>query len=127
MTGLFAMVCAADLCARGVGAVPTNSGACRARRGRAGQPHLDPGTGVRGFGGDGGGVPLSAGTFYSVFARREKIVYRDNVFIERGPMQLYGGMWNVVVANNTASGVVPLARAWSPSGEVRQVREVVFL
>ena len=52
-------------------------------------------------GGGGGGVPLAADSFVSVFARREKCIYRDNLFSDGGPMQLYGGMWHAVVANNT--------------------------
>jgi hypothetical protein len=36
-----------------------------------------------------------------VFERRERCIYRDNLFSDGGPMQLYGGMWHAVVANNT--------------------------
>jgi hypothetical protein len=45
--------------------------------------------------------PLAADSFVSVFERREKCIYRDNLFSDGGPMQLYGGMWHAVVANNT--------------------------
>ena len=48
-----------------------------------------------------GGVPLGADSFVSVFERREKCIYRDNLFEDGGPMQLYGGMWHAVVANNS--------------------------
>ena len=39
--------------------------------------------------GSAGGVALSAGSFVSVFPRREKCIYRDNLFSDGGPMQLY--------------------------------------
>ena len=51
--------------------------------------------------GTNGGVPLGADSFVSVFERRERCIYRDNLFEDGGPMQLYGGMWHAVVANNS--------------------------
>lgn len=60
------------------------------------------------FGSD-GGVALGADSLISVFERREKCIYRDNLFSDGGPMQLYGGMFHAIVANNTierASGLI---------------------
>jgi hypothetical protein len=53
------------------------------------------------FGGVGGGVPLDATSWVSVFEHREKSIYRDNLFTDGGPMQLYGGAFHMIVANNT--------------------------
>ena len=52
------------------------------------------------FGGAGGGVPLGADSVVSFGARRERCIYRDNVFADGGAMQLWGLMWHAVVANN---------------------------
>eukprot|EP00040_Diaphanoeca_grandis_P005094 m.31359 g.31359 ORF g.31359 m.31359 type:complete len:780 (+) comp16447_c0_seq1:96-2435(+) len=57
------------------------------------------------FGNDGGGVALDASSFVSVFERRERSIYRDNVFEDGGPIQLYGGMFHAVVANNTGARI----------------------
>lgn len=40
------------------------------------------------FGGDGGGVALGSDSVVSVFERRERCIYRDNLFSDGGPMQL---------------------------------------
>jgi hypothetical protein len=47
--------------------------------------------------------PLGPDSFVSISERREKCIYRDNLFEDGGPMQLYGGMWHAIVANNTVS------------------------
>eukprot|EP00039_Didymoeca_costata_P014568 m.236657 g.236657 ORF g.236657 m.236657 type:complete len:728 (+) comp16052_c0_seq16:66-2249(+) len=52
------------------------------------------------FGGAGGGVPLGADSYVSIFERREKCLYIGNHFADGGPMQLYGGMFHAVVADN---------------------------
>jgi hypothetical protein len=40
------------------------------------------------FGGSGGGVPINADSFISVFERREHMIIRDNHFFDGGPMQM---------------------------------------
>jgi uncharacterized spore protein YtfJ len=43
----------------------------------------------RPFGGSvGGGVPINADSFISVFERREHMIIRDNHFSDGGPMQM---------------------------------------
>ena len=54
------------------------------------------------FGGEGGGVALDETSFVTFNARRERNIYRDNEFIDGGPMQLWGLMWHSIVANNRA-------------------------
>lgn len=46
-------------------------------------------------------VPLDATSFVSVFEHREKSIYRDNYFADGGCVQLYGGIFHAIVANNT--------------------------
>ncbi len=55
------------------------------------------------FGGAGGGVPLGEDSVVSFGARRERCIYRDNVFADGGAMQLWGLMWHAVVANNVGT------------------------
>lgn len=47
-------------------------------------------------------MPLGPDSLVSIFEHREKSIYRDNLFEDGGPFQLYGGMYHCVVANNTA-------------------------
>ena len=56
----------------------------------------------RPFGGVGGGVALDETSFVTFNARRERNIYRDNLFLDGGAMQLWGLMWHSIVASNRA-------------------------